>query len=93
MLKMGTGLLAMNADLPFPCKRHETIAAPGTKGSGERVQGIQALGTNGQNGDIGEGSVTETAVGGKQRREEALGDKAERSRHGSLSLAYAVGSG
>ena len=86
-------LLAMDTDLAILRVGHHAITAPGTKGAGEWLDGIQAIGAYGQGGDVREGGVTETAVGGEQRGEEALGDKAKRSRHLSLSLACAIGAG
>ncbi len=86
-------LLAMDTNQPFLRVRHHAIATPGAKRSGERLDGIQAIGAHGQVGDVGEGGFTETAVGGKQRGEEALSDKPERSRGSSLSLACKFGAG
>jgi hypothetical protein len=51
------------------------------------MDGIQALGADGQDRNVGEGGVTKTAVGGEKRGKEALGDGTKKPNSGSLSVA------
>ena len=93
VVEMRSFLLAMDANQSILRVGHHAVTAPATKRSGGRLDGIQAIGAYGQSGDVGEGSVTETAVGGEQRGEEALSDEMERSTGSSLSLACKIGAG
>ena len=67
--------LAMDADLTGFGVGNKFVAAPCAQRFCERLKCLQALRANWQTGDVGEGGITETTIGGEQRGEETSGDK------------------
>lgn len=93
MFKTRASFPAVNADLPIFSLGNQLVAAPGAERTIAWLDGIKAIVTDWQGGDIGERGVTDTAIRGEKRRKKALRDKTKDSGELSLDVARATTTG